>query len=113
MAYALAMFTGFTTSCRPTRPHATTPHATDFFRWGILPPSSRHQGWMPRVVEGDGAVRFVTDSINTGVTAGPMVSHNGSGGTLPLGLQSLWTLGVPWGRKPTKKRLPSHSNSRF
>ena len=46
---------------------------------------------------GDGAIKFITDSIESG--GGAMVSHNGSGGTLPPGSQSPYGL---WGALGTK-----------
>ncbi|WP_442508666.1 DUF1559 domain-containing protein [Novipirellula sp. SH528] len=43
------------------------------FNYGILPPSSRHQGGC-HVLMGDGAVKFVTDSIEAGNQASAQVS---------------------------------------
>ncbi len=95
-AFGLAMFTGMTTILPPNAPVVYDTSAADIFRWGIFPPSSRHQGGC-HVLMGDGAVKFITDSIESG--GGVMVSHNGSGGTLPPGSMSPY--GV-WGKLGTK-----------
>ncbi|TWU03258.1 DUF1559 domain-containing protein [Neorhodopirellula pilleata] len=97
-AYGLAMFTGITTILPPNAPVCYDTSATDIFRWGIFPPSSRHQGGC-HVLMGDGAIRFVTDSIESGNVSGPMVSHTGTGGTLAPGLKSPFGL---WGALGTK-----------
>jgi prepilin-type N-terminal cleavage/methylation domain-containing protein/prepilin-type processing-associated H-X9-DG protein len=97
-AYGLAMFTGITTILPPNAPVCYDTSAADIFRWGIFPPSSRHQGGC-HVLMADGAVKFITDSINSGRTTGPMVSHNGAGGTLQPGEQSPYGL---WGALGTK-----------
>ncbi|TWU38871.1 hypothetical protein Q31b_39490 [Novipirellula aureliae] len=61
-------------------------------RSGVLPPSSRHQGGC-HVLMGDGAVKFITDSIeagngaNTPVSAnGGVATNNGPGAASPYGL---------------------------
>ena len=46
--------------------------------YGILPPSSRHQGGC-HVLMGDGAVKFVTDSIEAGNQNSGMVVFGGTG----------------------------------
>jgi len=45
---------------------------------GMLPPSSRHQGGV-HVLMGDGAVRFITDSIEAGDSASGTVIVGGTG----------------------------------
>ena len=98
-AYGLTIFTGITTILPPNAPvvyDTSSTTATDIFRWGIWSPSSRHQGGC-HVLMGDGAIKFITDSIESG--GGPMVSHNGSGGTLPPGSASPYGL---WGALGTK-----------
>jgi hypothetical protein len=49
---------------------------------GMLPPSSRHQGGV-HVMMGDGAIKFLTDSIEAGNSAAPTVRLGGAGGTAP------------------------------
>jgi len=95
-AYGLPIFTGMTTILPPNAPVVYDTSRSDIFRWGIFSPSSRHQGGC-HVLMGDGAVKFVTDSIDSG--GGPMVSHNGGGVTLSPGSESPY--GV-WGALGTQ-----------
>jgi prepilin-type processing-associated H-X9-DG protein len=56
--------------------------------WGILPPSSRHQGGV-QIGFADGAVRFVTDGIDAGRADRPTVylgSSNPPGSESPYGI---------------------------
>lgn len=68
----------------------------------VLPPSSRHQGGC-HVLMADGAVKFVTDSIDAGSSSGPMVAIDGTGATfpgcLPAGSESPYGI---WGRLGTR-----------
>ncbi|TWU18745.1 DUF1559 domain-containing protein [Allorhodopirellula heiligendammensis] len=95
-SYGLAVFSGMTTILPPNAPIVYDTSLTDIFRWGIFSPSSRHQGGC-HVLMGDGAIKFITDSIESG--GGGMVSHNGTAGTLPPGSASPY--GV-WGALGTK-----------
>ena len=67
---------------------------------GIVPPSSRHQGGC-HVLMGDGAVRFITDSIESGnKNAIPIFRQNGMNASpLPPGSQSPFGL---WGSLGTR-----------
>ncbi len=66
------------------------------FNWGIAPASSRHQGGC-HVLMGDGAVKFVTDSIEAG---NRQSAHVGNfGGSVPPGSESPFGL---WGALGTK-----------
>lgn len=51
------------------------------FNDGVLPPSSRHQGGV-HILMGDGAVRFITDSIESGNQNSPQVC-DAAGGLTP------------------------------
>lgn len=48
----------------------------NWHRSAVVPPSSRHQGGV-HVLMGDGAVKFITDSIESGGRNAAMVWHNG------------------------------------
>lgn len=78
---------------------AGAPVATDSVdqRYGIFPPSSRHQGGC-HVLMGDGAVKFITDSIEAGNQALPTVAR-GVAGARPVGSQSAYGL---WGSLGTR-----------
>ncbi|WP_044253964.1 DUF1559 domain-containing protein [Rhodopirellula sp. SWK7] len=68
-------------------------------RYGLMPPSSRHQGGC-HVLMGDGAVKFITDSIEAGTQTNPMVAMiHASNAGLPAGSQSPYGL---WGKLGTK-----------
>ncbi|WP_044303367.1 DUF1559 domain-containing protein [Rhodopirellula sallentina] len=73
--------------------------ATTDKRYGLMPPSSRHQGGC-HVLMGDGAVKFITDSIEAGTQTSPMVAMiNLTNAGLPAGSQSPYGL---WGKLGTK-----------
>lgn len=74
-------------------------------QWGVAPPSSQHQGGC-HVVMCDGAVKFITDSIEAGNSRSPVVYCNLSTGTppnnnspVPAGAQSPYGL---WGALGTR-----------
>ncbi|MFG0291043.1 MAG: DUF1559 domain-containing protein [Rhodopirellula sp. JB044] len=68
-------------------------------RYSVMPAGSRHQGGC-HVLMGDGAVKFITDSIEAGTQTSPMVAriHNSDTG-LASGSQSPYGL---WGKLGTK-----------
>jgi prepilin-type processing-associated H-X9-DG protein len=74
---------------------------------GMFPPSSRHQGGC-HVLMGDGAVIFVTDSIEAGDQRAPMVWFGGIGAAAP-GSNSpygLWgALGTRGNRETIEEQL--------
>ncbi len=79
-----------------TPPNAELCFEGHTFNGGIAPPSSRHQGGC-HVLMGDGAVKFVTDSIEAGNTQS---AHVGEGaGLLAPGTQSPFGL---WGALGTR-----------
>ncbi|WP_404309884.1 DUF1559 family PulG-like putative transporter [Neorhodopirellula lusitana] len=76
------VFTAMNTMSPPNNPVCQFSTGEDLetavYRSGVLPPGSRHQGGV-HVLMGDGAVKFITDSIEAGTqTQVPVVS----GGTL-------------------------------
>ncbi len=70
-ADAPLIYSGFNTILPPNR-ECTMRIATSDNTWGIFPPSSRHQGGC-HVIMGDGAVKFITDSIEAGNSMAPTV----------------------------------------
>ncbi|KAA1259065.1 hypothetical protein LF1_15910 [Rubripirellula obstinata] len=73
-ADGMPLFTGFNTILPPNREIALALDQEDSD--GVLPPSSRHQGGV-QICMADGAVSFVTDSIDAGNSSQPTV-HAGS-----------------------------------
>ncbi len=78
------MFTGVSFS---TPPNAESCLGTNWDESGLLPPSSRHQGGA-HVMLGDGAVRFITNSIDTG-------DNPINGAVFPFGGSPTGTAGQP------------------
>jgi prepilin-type N-terminal cleavage/methylation domain-containing protein len=73
----------------------------------ISPPSSRHQGGV-HVLMGDGAVIFITDSIEAGANTG-QVWHNGMGTQKP-GQQSPFGLWGALGTRASKETIEEQLN---
>jgi len=92
-AHSRGLFSNFNT-IRP--PNDLVCMADNTFNEGILPPSSRHQGGV-HVLMSDGAVKFITDSINSGNQNSQQVGDLGS--TLPPGTASPFGL---WGALGTR-----------
>ena len=76
------------TNLPPNREMCTS---VNWFHDQTAPPSSRHQGGC-HVLMGDGAVKFITDSIESGNISSPTVGT--FTGALPAGAQSPYGL---WG----------------
>ncbi|HEY2250437.1 MAG TPA: DUF1559 domain-containing protein [Planctomycetaceae bacterium] len=75
-----SIYTGFTTIVGPNRPSCTDPRNSDQ-NDGVMDPTSLHAGGV-HVLMGDGAVRFINNSINTGNTSLPVVTS----GVSPYGI---------------------------
>jgi prepilin-type N-terminal cleavage/methylation domain-containing protein len=65
-------FTGVTTILGPNKPSCTSPTDSDQYD-GVMDPTSYHTGGA-HVLLGDGAVRFVSDNVDTGNTTAAVVA---------------------------------------
>jgi prepilin-type processing-associated H-X9-DG protein len=96
-AYARIFFNGMNTILPPNREVCFQGTGGNLVHFeGVCPPSSRHQGSC-HVLMGDGAVKFVTDSIESGNSNSSQVSE--IAGTVPYGSQIPFGL---WGSLGTK-----------
>ncbi|EMI22430.1 secreted protein containing DUF1559 [Rhodopirellula maiorica SM1] len=93
-AWAAPAFSGMTTIWPPNE--RICIGSSNARAAAIAPPSSRHQGGV-HVLMGDGAVKFITDSIEAGNQQAPRVSNMGS--ATPPGSQSPYGL---WGSLGTR-----------
>ncbi|SMP38831.1 prepilin-type N-terminal cleavage/methylation domain-containing protein/prepilin-type processing-associated H-X9-DG domain-containing protein [Neorhodopirellula lusitana] len=92
-AYALQLFTGVQTNLPPN-----SVIAVEFYnRHALVSPSSRHQGGV-HVLMADGAVKFITDSIEAGDQNSAMVGNSATR-NLPAGSASPYGL---WGALGTR-----------
>ncbi len=85
-ADGMPLYTAFNTILPPNREITLRDDRDDC--WGVLPASSRHQGGA-HVCFADGAVRFISDSIDAGDDSLPTVydgSSNPPGSQSPYGL---------------------------
>ena len=94
-ANGMAVNTGITTILPPNSPVCS--HGNNTFAPGMYGPSSRHQGGA-HILMGDGAVKFITDSIESGDKTHGNITWNGTGSRSP-GSQSPYGL---WGALGTR-----------
>jgi prepilin-type N-terminal cleavage/methylation domain-containing protein/prepilin-type processing-associated H-X9-DG protein len=102
-ACGFPVFTTITTISPPNSPICSTDVST--WQPGIYGPSSRHQGGA-HVLMGDGAVKFITDSIESGNQSAGNVWWNGTGARAP-GSQSPYGLWGALGTRATKETIDS------
>ncbi|TWT89529.1 DUF1559 domain-containing protein [Neorhodopirellula pilleata] len=98
-AHGIPMFTSVSTNLPPNSEMCVDNNATiqnSYLSQGIFPPSSRHQGGC-HVLMGDGAIKFITDSIEAGNSASREVRRDS--GYLPIGSGSPYGL---WGHLGTR-----------
>ncbi|SMP42229.1 prepilin-type N-terminal cleavage/methylation domain-containing protein [Neorhodopirellula lusitana] len=90
-AEGLPLFTGMQTILPPNSPVCLADDSYDQTQWqnwadrgrpGFIPPSSRHQGGC-HILMSDGAVKFITDSIESGTQSQVPVSYNSGGAATP------------------------------
>ena len=91
------MITGVSFASGPNRPLCLVG---DMETGGQTPPSSRHQGGA-HVLMGDGAVKFITDSIDTGNGNSPAVFPDATG--IPVGSASPYGLFGALGTRASKE----------
>jgi prepilin-type processing-associated H-X9-DG protein len=92
-AYGRPLFSGITTCSPPNKAVCGSNFSVSPM---IAPPSSRHQGGV-HVLMGDGAVKFITDSIEAGTQTSAHVGNDAN--HLPPGLRSPFGL---WGALGTR-----------
>ena len=78
------------------------------FTEGIYGPSSRHQGGA-HILMGDGAVKFITDSIEAGNSNRQMTSYHGSPATV-AGEESPYGLWGSLGTRANKEVIETELN---
>ncbi|WP_146600014.1 DUF1559 domain-containing protein [Novipirellula aureliae] len=98
-ASGYAIFSGIFTILPPNREIC---YATGYVQGdGILPPSSNHQGGC-HVLMGDGAVRFITDSIDSGDQSRAMVALSSVNGDATLSVPGAASPFGVWGALGTR-----------
>ena len=98
--------TGITTILPPNREICS--NANNTFNPGIYGPSSRHQGGC-HILMGDGAVIFITDSIEAGNSSAGNVVWNGTGLRAP-GSMSPYGLWGALGTRAAKEQVEEQLN---
>ncbi|MEM1069986.1 MAG: DUF1559 domain-containing protein [Planctomycetota bacterium] len=85
-ADGMPLYTTFNTILPPNQPITLSEDRDD--TWGILPPSSRHQGGA-QIALADGSIRFISDTVEAGDPSQPTVyegSENSPGSQSPYGV---------------------------
>ncbi|EMI24110.1 signal peptide protein [Rhodopirellula europaea SH398] len=100
-ACGFPVFTAITTIAPPNSAVCSTGNST--WQPGLYPPSSRHQGGV-HILLGDGAVKFVTDSIEAGDQSAGNIWWNGTGNRAP-GMPSPYGLWGALGTRATKEQV--------
>ncbi|TWT55653.1 DUF1559 domain-containing protein [Allorhodopirellula solitaria] len=101
-AYSLPLFTSISFSTGPNREMC---FGADWENSGQCPPSSHHQGGA-HIVMGDGAVKFITDSVDCGNAESPAVMP-GDATSLPSGAASPYGLFGSIGTRANNEVLQS------
>ncbi|MCG8652058.1 MAG: DUF1559 domain-containing protein [Pirellulales bacterium] len=107
-ASGYAVHSGITTILPPNSPVCTASNGNGTWRPGIFGPSSRHQGGA-HVLMADGAVIFITDSVEAGNRNAGMVVWNGSGSRAP-GSASPYGLWGAMGTRASKEVIDEQFN---
>ncbi len=105
-ANGMCVNTGITTILPPNREICSDANNT--FTRGIYGPSSRHQGGC-HILMGDGAVIFITDSIEAGNSTTGNITWNGTGARAP-GKESPYGLWGALGTRAAKERIDEQLN---
>jgi prepilin-type N-terminal cleavage/methylation domain-containing protein/prepilin-type processing-associated H-X9-DG protein len=106
-ASGYAVFTGVTTILPPNSPICTNGNGNGTWRPGIYGASSRHQGGA-HILMGDGAVVFITESVEAGDKNHGMMVWNGMGTRAPgyASPYGLWgALGTRAGNEVIEEQL--------
>lgn len=107
-ASGYCVHTGITTILPPNGPVCTQSNSTGTWRPGIFGPSSRHQGGA-HILMGDGAVIFMTDSVEAGDRNHGMVIWNGNGDRGP-GAASPYGLWGALGTRANREQIDESLN---
>ena len=105
-ANGMAVNTGITTILPPNR--EVCSNANNTFTIGIYGPSSRHQGGC-HILMGDGAVVFMTDSVESGDTTIGNVTWDGTGDRAP-GMKSPYGLCGSLGTRASQEVVEEQLN---
>ncbi len=109
-AYARPFFSGMNTILPPNREVCMRDTGGNIVHFeGVCPPGSRHQGGC-HVLMADGAVIFITDSIEAGNSSSPQVRNPGPPQFLASGSQSPFGLWGALGTRASKETIEEQLN---